>query len=76
VSFIKHNPIPIHPVKNAVVILLRITFSLVKVVMALLLPKNINIAKKWSANAKHIQFCMQLRGHHRLLKRHHVEPSA
>jgi len=77
-SFIKHNPIPIHPMKDAAAILLRVAFFISEDCDDLVNSKSIQIQKSWQqmANAKHIQLCMQLKGHHMSSTQHHAEPLA
>ena len=78
-SFIKHNPIPIHPMKDAAAILLRVPFFISENCYDLVTSKSIQIQQKsrqQMANAKHIQLCMQLKGHHMSSTQHHAEPLA
>jgi hypothetical protein len=54
VSFIKHNPIPIHPVEDAAAILLKLAFFplVQKFVMVLLPPKIYKHTQKKLAKGK------------------------
>jgi hypothetical protein len=65
--------------KDASAILLRVAFFISENCDDLVTSKSIQIQQKsWQqmGNAKYIQLCMRLKGHHTSSTQHHAEPSA